>query len=69
MTSNRVMEIRQSLGETQQEFAGRLGVCIASISKWERGIVAPSRMAVEKLLIAEKRSKLMSATQGVDDTK
>lgn len=41
--------MRQELGLSQQSFAERLGVGIASISRWERGISKPGRLAIMRI--------------------
>ena len=46
----RIRKLRKSLGDTQQEFAGRLGLDRwQTISEWERGVIGLSKSS-EKLL-------------------
>jgi transcriptional regulator with XRE-family HTH domain len=40
--NDRILELRQSLGLTQSEFASLLGVPDSTVSRWERGEVQPS---------------------------
>ena len=47
--TNAIKEVRKRLGLTQQELADRLGVGIASISRWERGITKPSNMVMNRI--------------------
>lgn len=44
-----IKELRRSLGLTQQALAELLGVSFATLNRWEKGRVAPSQMALEKL--------------------
>ena len=44
-----VRDIRQSLGFTQEDLARTLGLALSTVSKWEQGISAPSRLAREKI--------------------
>ncbi len=37
--SNIIKKIRKKLFITQEEFASMLGVCFASINRWENGII------------------------------
>jgi predicted transcriptional regulator len=37
---------RQKLGLTLEETAHLLGVAVASLSRWERGVVEPSRLVL-----------------------
>ena len=46
-----IKKIRKSLRLTQVEFAARLGVDPITISRWERGLSKPSRMARRQLEI------------------
>lgn len=38
--------LREALGLTQREFAGRVGVDKMTVSRWERGALRPSRAAL-----------------------
>jgi len=38
--------VRQRAGMTQQHFAEYLGASLSSVSKWERGEVAPKSQAI-----------------------
>ncbi len=44
-----VRALRQRLGLTQEQFAHHRGVTFASVNRWEKGQVRPSRMARQKL--------------------
>lgn len=50
-TSLRVKRIRVLLGETQGQFAERLGVNINMVSRWETGEAKPMRAPVLKALL------------------
>jgi len=43
---NKLKEMREKTGLSQQSFAERLGIGITSLSRWERGIGKPSRLAI-----------------------
>jgi adenine-specific DNA-methyltransferase len=49
MNSEDIRALRASIGETQSQFALRLGVTPAAISFWETGRSAPDRAHLEKL--------------------
>lgn len=52
MESKEVIELRKTLGLTQQEFAVKLGTTVTTISHWENGKNKPSplaELALEKL--------------------
>ena len=51
-----VKEIRDALGLTQEEFAHDLGVSSITVSRWERGKVVPSRLAVRQLAEFARRA-------------
>ncbi len=44
-----VRGVRDRLGLTQQELAGRLGVALPTVSRWENGRHKPSRLALDKI--------------------
>jgi len=50
MEPDRIKEIRQEMGLTQEKFARMVGVTVTTISRWERGQVAPHQLAVDKIL-------------------
>ena len=56
MTKQEVKQLRVKLGLSQQEFATKLGIGIMTVSRWERGITKPSRMA--QRLLKEVESNL-----------
>ena len=49
MTKEQIRELREALGYSQVDFAVALGTTPTSISRWERGIRAPSRLAAHAL--------------------
>lgn len=49
MNKEELKQIRKELGLSQQDFAVRLGVGIATISRWEHGINCPSKLAMEQI--------------------
>jgi len=49
MKSEKIKALRLSIPETQAEFAVRIGVNVATISRWENGHYPP-RPASERLL-------------------
>ncbi len=44
-----VRGVRDRLGLTQQELAGRLGVALPTVSRWENGRHRPSKLALAKI--------------------
>jgi len=52
-----VKELREKLGLTQLQLAVKVGVAIATISRWEQGKRRPSPMAMAKLRRLEKTIK------------
>jgi len=46
---NEVKELREKLNLSQQSFAEKLGVGMASVSRWERGASRPSRLAMLRI--------------------
>ncbi len=57
-TPERVKRIRVLLGETQEQFAERLGVNINMVSRWETGQSEPIRGPVLKALLDAERQAL-----------
>lgn len=49
MTPAQIRKLRQSLGETQPEFANRIGCSKGLVSLWENGLRTPSPMAMNLL--------------------
>jgi len=49
MTGKAIKALRKKLGDTQQQFADRIGVRRATISDWENDTATPSPMAMERL--------------------
>ncbi len=47
--SNIIKKIRKKLFITQEEFASMLGVCFASINRWENGHCEPTMKAKRKI--------------------
>lgn len=41
-TGERILELRKALGLSQVQFAQLFGVHFMTVSKWERGVIAPS---------------------------
>ena len=50
-----VKELRQRLGLTQQELAGRLGVALSTVARWEGGHKV-SRLALKQLEALEREA-------------
>lgn len=44
-----VLELRNLMGLTQEQFAALLGVTLSSISRWERGLSKLSPLAMQKV--------------------
>lgn len=50
-SAERITQIRQSLSETQQQFAERLGTTQASVARWELNIHRPQHYRIVKQLL------------------
>lgn len=48
-TGDEIRRLRERLGVSQVELARRLGVDGISVSRWERGVTRPSRLAIRAL--------------------
>ena len=55
-TSSAVKELRKTFGESQQAFAGRVGLSIASIAHYEGGQRFPDYLVTLKLYRAARQS-------------
>jgi DNA-binding transcriptional regulator YiaG len=54
-SGRRVRALREQLGDSQQQFAERLGTRQQTVSEWERGASRPRRMAQRLLtMLAEE---------------
>lgn len=56
LTAQQVKALREQLGLTQAEFAREVGTTSLSVSRWERGIYKPSRVADRLLRELSARS-------------
>ena len=60
-----VRELRERLGLTQSEFAREVGVEAATVSRWERGVMKPTALAIKMMEAlakrAERRGKAVAA--------
>jgi DNA-binding transcriptional regulator YiaG len=54
----RVKRIRIHYGETQREFAVRMGVNVSTVAAWETGVQRPKAAQVVKRLLAAEREAL-----------
>ena len=45
MEADNIRTLRQNLGLTQEEFAHRLGITVATVNRWENGHANPSKLA------------------------
>jgi len=63
-TPERVKRIRVMLGETQEDFAKRLGVNVNMITRWERGYAEPMRGPVLKALLDAETVSLSGDGKG-----
>jgi DNA-binding transcriptional regulator YiaG len=50
MEPEKIIEMRKSLGLSQESFAHRVGVSWVTVNRWENGYQKPSPLAVEKIL-------------------
>lgn len=49
MTPERIRKLRHALGDTQAEFAARLGVSVRAVAGWELGEHEPLPLAVQAM--------------------
>jgi transcriptional regulator with XRE-family HTH domain len=65
--SDEVLRVRAELGETQQAFAHRLGVGMATVQRWEYGSARPSGYRHVSALVAAGADLevLLGETDGV----
>lgn len=49
MTNGEIASIREGLGKTRHQFASILKTTAMTVGRWERGLVKPSPVFVEKL--------------------
>src|SRR6266480_4601619 len=54
MISQRIRGLRKALGLTQLELANRLGVSHVTVNRWENDQVAPSGLALQKIVREEQ---------------
>ncbi len=54
-----IREIRRELGLSQCEFGQKLGVCFATVNRWEKGRCEPSQIAVSAI-------KMLCKENGID---
>src|SRR3954465_5899459 len=56
MEAENIRTLRHNLGLTQEEFAHRLGITVATVNRWENGHNSPTRLARKALydLAAER---------------
>lgn len=47
--AERIVTLRKRLGDTQEDFAARVGVTFVSVNRWENGRSKPSKLAVQML--------------------
>ena len=57
MNGERIKEIRKKLGLSQEAFAHSIGVAAKTVNLWENGKSHPSRLAIEKMEMLDKRGK------------
>jgi putative transcriptional regulator len=60
MTHHQILALRTALGLSQVQFAQLFGVHFMTVSKWERGIIAPSPYQVA---LMEQFAKTAAAKQ------
>lgn len=61
--ANKIKEIRQELGLTQEQFAVRLGVTFPTVNRWENIKTKPSPLALQKLrklMVSRQKKKSLS---------
>jgi putative transcriptional regulator len=53
--SELIVELRQQLGLTQEQFAARLGVTFLTVNRWENRRSKPSRLALQAIQVMLER--------------
>ena len=55
-----IKKIRESLKLTQDEFARKIGVCRATVNRWENNLREPSKLALKEIdrLIKKIQNKI-----------
>lgn len=56
-SAERIAALRKRLGDTQEDFAARIGVTFVSVNRWENGHAKPSKLAVQVLERLEGEGK------------
>lgn len=56
MTPERIKALRKSLGLSQEEFSREIGCTVASLSRWERSVRAPTPIFVRILESIEREA-------------
>lgn len=62
----RVLEVRQRLDVTQQEFATLLGLSTVSVSRWERDHTQPTEASEALLILLERALGRVSGPKVID---
>jgi len=57
LTAEEIKQKRKEAGMTQEQLAHKLGVAVATIQRWEKGVHRPSPMAARQLWRALKKGK------------
>ena len=52
---DRIRQLRQELGLTQEKFAAKLGVTFPTVNRWENKRAKPSPLAMEKIAAIAKQ--------------
>jgi type I restriction enzyme M protein len=56
-TAARVLDLRKTLGLTQEGLARKLGVTTSSVYRWEKGLARPSHLALAAIKRLRTRSQ------------
>lgn len=57
MAPTRIRQLRRALGDTQEQFAKRLGVSVRSVAGWEAGSHRPLPMALKAIEALKPKPK------------
>ena len=49
MNKEQIFALRTAIGESQEQFARRVGVSVGAVSRWERGVSVPRRAYADAL--------------------
>ena len=67
MDATEIKALRKALGLSQERMAQAIGVSFMAVSRWERGLAKPSRLAMEKLGQLKRREQANAPFADIPD--